>query len=68
MLHWRKLIVTDSDGDNWGELGDLRDLRESAVVVDGKIDTWHGFFLSAPGEEPSHETPSVAVDWTGFDD
>jgi hypothetical protein len=70
MLHWRKLIVTDREGEEWGELGELRDDApanlDDAVVIDGKIDTWCGFFLSAPGAEPSHEIP-VDVDWTGFD-
>lgn len=71
-MDWRKLIVTDSDGEEWGELGELVDNApanlDSARIVDGAIESWDGFFLSAPGEDPDYDTPRAEVDWTGFEE
>ncbi len=71
MTHWKNLIVTD-EGFAIGTLGDTvadcPSMLGSAVVRDGKVQYWPGFFLSAPGEEPDWDTPRGPVDWTGFVD
>lgn len=66
---WNELIVTDAEGDQTT----LRDIvsncpanLDNAVIRDGRIQEWEGFFLSAPGEEPNWNTPLADVDWSGF--
>jgi hypothetical protein len=69
VISWRDLLVTDSDGlsRNLGMLVDTnKSLLSGVVMRDGKISEWKGFFISAPREEPSPDTPSVPVDWSGF--
>lgn len=70
-LHWTALLVTDSEGDSRGTLGELvksnPEQLGTADILAGQIIEWPQFFLSAPGEEPDWDTPHAAVDWTGFD-
>jgi hypothetical protein len=73
MMTWRELIVTDSDGATWADnLGKLVETApanlDSATIENDKIVAWDGLLLSAPGEEPNYDTPSVPVDWTGLED
>ena len=69
-ISWRELIVTDTDGDSWQTLGELVDSApanlDNAIIVDGRIDSWCGFFISAPDEDPDWDTPRNPVDWSGF--
>jgi hypothetical protein len=73
MISWRELIVTDGrDNGQVGTLGNIVDNElmhiEDAEIRDGKILQWHGYFISAPGEDPDWDTPFVEVDWTGFEE
>jgi hypothetical protein len=69
MVKWTELQVSDSD-DKWGSLGELVNKApanlDNADIIDGRIDSWPGMFIAAPGEEPDYDTPTVPVDWTGF--
>jgi hypothetical protein len=70
MINWKNLLVTDSDGDSWGELGAVVSSApanlDGVVVENGAISEWNGFYLSAEDETPDWDTPRGAVDWTGF--
>lgn len=70
--NWTDLNVVDSEGDNWGNLGDIvRDAPanlDNAEIVDGAIEQWPGYFMSRPGEDANWDTPAGAVDWAGFED
>ena len=70
-INWKKLIVTDCEGESWGTLDalvqDAPANLDNATITDGAIDSWDGFFLSSPDEDPDWDTPHTAVDWTGFD-
>jgi len=74
-VNWRNLIVTDSEGDTWGTLGQLvhlapanLDSARTATLGNGTlcIHEWPNFFISAEGEEPDWDTPKDDVDWSGF--
>lgn len=69
-INWRNLIVTDSDNDEVGTLGWVVDNcpanLDNAIIRNGEIAEWYGFFISAPGEVADDKTPSVPVDWDGF--
>jgi hypothetical protein len=66
---WQDLIVT-TEGETWDPLGELVRTApanlDDATIEDGRITAWPGFFISAPGEAPAHDTPRGSVDWTGF--
>ncbi|MEJ2023418.1 MAG: hypothetical protein P8Y00_00070 [Deltaproteobacteria bacterium] len=62
--------MTDSDGAEYGLLGEMLDRTpahlDTVTVEDGAIASWGGFFLSAPDEDPDYDTPRCVVDWAGF--
>ena len=68
---WRELIVTDSDNDECGTLGDIvadnPAMLDTATIEGGIITVWPYYFIAAPGEDPEWDTPRGDVDWTGFD-
>ena len=70
--NWTDLIVTDSDGEQWGSLGGIVENApanlDNATIESGQIDSWDGFFLSAEGEEADADTPRAIVNWDGFAD
>ncbi len=72
MLNWRDLVVTNVEGDQTtlGQMVDMQDdgLSHIESLRNGGIDVWYQYFISAPGEEPSDDTPHCDVDWTGFED
>ena len=72
MTNWKNLIVTDTEGDAAGTLGEFIKIApanlDTATIENGKIIAWPQFFLSAEGEEPDSDTPSDDVDWNGFVD
>jgi hypothetical protein len=72
MLNWRELIVSDNEGKTGDTLGFFVDNApanlDNAVIENGRIVEWTGFFLSAPDETPDWDTPKVDVDWSGFED
>jgi hypothetical protein len=69
-MDWKNLIVTDSDGCEYGPLGEMLNIApanlDTATIEDGAISAWSGFFLSAPDEDPDYDTPRCEVDWSGF--
>jgi hypothetical protein len=69
-INWTNLQITDGDGDSWGSLGALVSSApanlDSAVISNGKITEWAGFFLHTEDEEPDFDTPRHGVDWDGF--
>ena len=69
-IHWRKLIVSTGNAAEGTELGIVTDTDDSSLlyvqVENGRIVSWPQFYISAPGEDPDWNTPSVPVDWTGF--
>ena len=69
-IHWRKLIVSTGNAAEGTELGIVTDTDDSSLlyvqVENGRIVSWPHLFISAPGEDPDWNTPSVPVDWTGF--
>lgn len=72
-INWKNLVVVDCEGDAWGELGDIVENApanlDSADIVDGKIEAWHGFFLEAPsGGNIDDVDFHGVIDWTGFSD
>ena len=58
-MNWRQISVIDSEGECWGELGDLLDAApanlDSAVITDGAIEEWPGFSI-----------PEGPHNWDGF--
>jgi len=70
-MKWTELVVTDADGVNYGTLAEVVESADVSLdgltIEDGSIVEWHGFFLSAPDEEPDWDTPSGIVDWIGFE-
>lgn len=64
-MKWSELHMTDSDGQSGpidtGTIAPYVELNE-----DDSLRAVHGFFIHAPGEAPSWETPGQAVDWSGF--
>ena len=72
MTNWRDLIVTDSDGATGETLGSIVDNApanlDSAEISGGRIASWDGFMLSAPGEDADWDTPRGEVNWDGFQD
>jgi hypothetical protein len=68
-ISWRELIVTNSDDDDNGTLGDIYndspEMLDTATVDGGEITEWPDYYLSAPGTEPDWNIPNN-VDWTGF--
>lgn len=72
ILNWRNLNVYDSDGDYWGDLGSLVESApanlDNADIVDRKIESWPGFFIASPDEEPDWDTPRSNVDWEDFEE
>ena len=69
-MNWRTLIVTDTEGDTVGTLGEIMDIcpanLDGATITDGKIAAWLGFFIAADGEDPDWHTPTAPVEWDGF--
>ena len=68
--NWTDLLVTDSDGEQWGTLGSIVESApanlDNAEIDGGRIAAWDGFLLSAEGEEPDWDTPRTTVNWDGF--
>jgi hypothetical protein len=71
-MNWKNIVVTNEDGKSIGTLETIKDdmphLLETATIVDGLIESWPGFYISAPGETPDWDTPKCPVDWRGFAD
>lgn len=71
-ITWRELIVSTSEGSSGETLTSM--IRscpanlDSAVISNGKIESWYQYFISAPGEDPDWDTPRAPVDWDGFED
>ena len=68
---WESLKVTDAtSGEAIGSLLGVVEfyshMLNAAEIVNGKIEAWPGFFLSAPGEDPNRDAPQKPVDWDGF--
>ena len=67
---WRDLNVYDDEARLVGSLGAIVDrnlgMLEGATLAHGQIESWPGYYLAAEGEDPDHDTPRRAVDWTGF--
>jgi hypothetical protein len=71
-MNWRDIVVTNDDGREIGTLehikNDMPHLLETATIQAGLIESWPGFFISAPGENPDWDTPKCPVNWNGFVD
>ena len=67
---WTELIVTDSDGNDWGLLSDIVKSApanlDNAKIEGGRIIEWDGFFLSGEEEDADWDTPRTSVNWDGF--
>lgn len=69
--NWKDLIVSEGEPNaNCGTLGFIVHNApanlDDAEISGGKITSWDGFFLSAPGEVADWNTPRGDVDWDGF--
>ena len=71
-MQWKNLIVWDADGIQGPTLGEYlgdcsaSDADRITVADDGSLGEWSHFFVAAPGEAHSWDTPAGPVDWTGF--
>ena len=69
MIHWSDLMI--SVGGNCDRLttaleGENQLVEHLELNPNESIKSWPGAFVHALGEEPSWDTPSADVDWSGF--
>lgn len=63
-IRWTDLVAETAEGERVDLTADV--LAGRRIVWRGDEPTEvEGLFIAAPGEEPSHDTPRVAVDWAG---
>jgi hypothetical protein len=78
MLSYRELLLIDAQGNGETTIGDAIDRAIASheigefdgqlltVASDGSVESWDGYFVAAPGENPDWDTPRLMVDWSGF--
>jgi len=78
MISYRELRLIDAQGNGETTIGRAIDQAFASDEVnefdsqlltdssDGSVESWAGYFVAAPGEEPGWDTPRCNVDWNGF--